>query len=123
MGCCVTALVFTICLGLLAKLRGWGHRSAPVWIKAGLSACPVRGCTMGCCVTALVFTICLGLLTLVLDLANSSLMVCGRSGSNLTPCWRSCLAASALARLLRVTNPTGEAVLPFLLVTFRRDPS
>ena len=47
---------------------------------------PVRGCTMGCCVTALVFTICLGLLTLVLDLANSNLMVCGRSGSNLTPC-------------------------------------
>ena len=34
---------------------------------------------MGCCVTALVFTICLGLLTLVLDLANSSRMVCGRS--------------------------------------------
>ena len=28
----------------------------------------------------------LGLLTLVLDLANSSRMVCGRSGSNLTPC-------------------------------------
>ena len=22
----------------LAKLRGWGHRSAPVWMKAGLSA-------------------------------------------------------------------------------------
>ena len=37
--------------------------------------------------------------------------------------WRSCLAASALARLLKVTKPTGEAVLPFLLVTFRRDPS
>ena len=37
--------------------------------------------------------------------------------------WRSCLAASALARLLKVTNPTGEAVLPFLLVTFSRDPS
>ena len=29
---------------------------------------------------------CLGLLTLVLLLANSSLMVCGRSGSKRTPC-------------------------------------
>ena len=47
---------------------------------------PVSGCTMGCWVTALVFTTCLGLLTFVLDLANSSLMVWGRSGSNRTPC-------------------------------------
>ena len=39
------------------------------------------------------------------------------------PTWRSCLAASAEARLAKVTNPTGEAVLPFLLVTFNNDPS
>jgi len=37
-------------------------------------------------VTACGAIICLGLLTFVLDLANSSRMVWGRSGSNLTPC-------------------------------------
>ena len=37
--------------------------------------------------------------------------------------WRSCLAASALALLLKVTKPTGDAVLPFLLVTFNKEPS
>ena len=47
---------------------------------------PVRGCTSGGCVTACGAIICLGLLTFVLDLANSSRMVWGRSGSNLTPC-------------------------------------
>jgi len=107
----------------LAKLRGWGHRSAPAWMKAGLNACPVRGCTSGGCVTACGAIICLGLLTFVLDLANSSLMVWGRSGSNLTPCCKSCFAASAPALVLNVTKPTGEAVFPFLLVTFKRDPS
>ena len=50
---------------------------------------PVRGCTSGGCVSvpAMVAGLCcLGLLTLVLLLANSSLIVWGRSGSNLTPC-------------------------------------
>ena len=47
---------------------------------------PVRGCTSGGCDRAGGATICLGLLTFVLDLANSSRMVWGRSGSNLTPC-------------------------------------
>jgi len=106
----------------LAKLRGWGHRSAP-WIKAGLRACPVSGCTSGGCISACGATICLGLLTFVLDLANSNRMVWGRSGSNRTPCCRSCLAASAPALELKVTNPTGLAVFPFLLVTLRREPS
>jgi hypothetical protein len=52
---------------------------------------PVRGCTSGGCVIvpAMVAGLCcLGLLTLVLLLANSSLIVWGRSGSNLTPCWK-----------------------------------
>ena len=39
------------------------------------------------------------------------------------PTWRSCFAASAEARLAKVTNPTGEAVFPFLLVTFNKEPS
>jgi len=112
----------------LAKLSGWGHRSAPVWMKAAwFSACPVSGCTRGGCdmeVTGLTRADwVLGLLTFVLDLANSKRIVWGRSGSNLTPCWRSCLAASAEARLAKVTNPTGEAVFPFLLVTFNKEPS
>ena len=47
---------------------------------------PVRGCTSGGCDRAGGATICLGLLTFVLDLANSNRMVCGRSGSNRTPC-------------------------------------
>ena len=50
---------------------------------------PVRGCTSGGCVIvpAMVAGLCcLGLLTLVLLLANSSLIVWGRSGSNRTPC-------------------------------------
>jgi hypothetical protein len=33
------------------------------------------------------------------------------------------LAASAPARELKVTKPTGLAVFPFLLVTFSREPS
>lgn len=47
---------------------------------------PVRGCIKVGCVLAALAGCCLGLLTLVLLLANSSLMVCGMSGSNLTPC-------------------------------------
>ena len=48
---------------------------------------PVRGCTRGGCEIELAgLTTCFGLLTLVLDFANSSLMVWGKSGSNLTPC-------------------------------------
>lgn len=47
---------------------------------------PVRGCIKVGCVLAALAACCLGLLTLVLLLANSSLMVCGMSGSNLTPC-------------------------------------
>lgn len=55
---------------------------------------PVSGCTSGACDTAAAAAAaaaedgdgCLGLLTLVLLLANSSLMVCGKSGSNRTPC-------------------------------------
>jgi len=105
------------------KLRGCGQRSVPAWMNAGLSACPVRGCTSGGCDRAGGATICLGLLTFVLDLANSNRMVCGRSGSNRTPCCRSCLAASAPARELNVTNPTGLAVFPFFEVTFSKDPS
>ena len=60
---------------------------------------PVRGCTSGGCDTAAAAwaaacaaaaeagLICLGLLTFVLLLANSSLIVWGRSGSKRTPCW------------------------------------
>jgi len=46
-------------------------------MKAGLSACPVSGCTKGGCDTEDGGTpgTCLGLLTFVLDLANSSRMV------------------------------------------------
>ena len=57
---------------------------------------PVSGCTRGeCCDTAAAAAAaaaaedgdgCLGLLTLVLLLANSSLMVWGKSGSKRTPC-------------------------------------
>ena len=49
---------------------------------------PVSGCTKGGCDTEDGGTpgTCLGLLTFVLDLANSSRMVWGRSGSNRTPC-------------------------------------
>jgi len=39
------------------------------------------------------------------------------------PTCRSCLAASAPALELKVTKPTGEAVFPFLLVTFSSEPS
>lgn len=37
--------------------------------------------------------------------------------------WRSCFAASAPARELKVTKPTGLAVFPFFDVTFSREPS
>ena len=55
---------------------------------------PVSGCTSGACETAAAAAAaaaedgdgCLGLLTLVLLLANSSLMVWGKSGSKRTPC-------------------------------------
>lgn len=47
---------------------------------------PVRGCIRVGCVLAALAACCLGLLTFVLLLANSSRMVCGMSGSNLTPC-------------------------------------
>ena len=56
---------------------------------------PVSGCTRGACETAAAAAAaaaaedgdgCLGLLTLVLLLANSSLMVWGKSGSKRTPC-------------------------------------
>ena len=36
---------------------------------------------------------------------------------------RSCLAASAPALELNVTNPTGLAVFPFFEVTFSKEPS
>lgn len=36
---------------------------------------------------------------------------------------KSCLAASAPALVENVTKPTGDDVLPFLLVTFNNDPS
>jgi hypothetical protein len=63
-------------------------------MNAGLNACPVRGCTSGACDTAAAAAAaatedgdgCFGLLTLVLLLANSSLMVWGKSGSKRTPC-------------------------------------
>lgn len=51
--------------------------------------------------------VCFGLFTFVLLLANSSRMVCGRSGSKRMPCCKSCLAASAPARVENVTKPTG----------------
>lgn len=47
---------------------------------------PVRGCIKVGCVLAALAGCCLGLLTLVLLLANSSRIVWGMSGSNLTPC-------------------------------------
>ena len=50
---------------------------------------PVRGCTRGGWVivpASVAGLCCLGLLTFVLLFANSSLIVWGRSGSNLTPC-------------------------------------
>lgn len=46
---------------------------------------PVRGCINVGCVAGWGLC-CLGFVTLVLLLANSNLKVCGRSGSNLTPC-------------------------------------
>jgi hypothetical protein len=46
---------------------------------------PVRGCMKVGCVAAGWGDCCLGLVTFVLLLANSSLRVCGKSGSNLTP--------------------------------------
>lgn len=65
---------------------------------------------------------CFGLLTFVLDFANSSLIGWGKSGSKRT-LWRSSLAASALALVENVTKPTGEELLPSLLVTFSSEPS
>lgn len=47
---------------------------------------PVRGCIKVGCVLAALAGCCLGLLTFVLLLANSSRIVWGMSGSNLTPC-------------------------------------
>ena len=47
---------------------------------------PASGCMSVGCVAAGCGDCCLGLVTLVLLLANSSLRVCGKSGSNLTPC-------------------------------------
>lgn len=87
---------------------------------------PVSGWTAsaGCVAAAGGDDCCFGLLTLVLLFANSSRMVCGRSGSKRTPpCCRSCFADSAPARVENVTNPTGDEVFPFLEVTFRSEPS
>lgn len=92
-------------------------------MKKGPPKCPVSGCMRVGCELVRLAEGCLGLLTLVLLFANSSLIVCGISGSKRTPCCRSCFAASAPARVLNVTKPTGEAVFPFLLVTFSKDPS
>ena len=47
---------------------------------------PVRGCIRAGCEVAAAAAGCLGLLTFVLLFANSKRMVCGISGSNLTPC-------------------------------------
>lgn len=54
---------------------------------------------------------------LVLALANSSLRVCGFSGSKRIP-FNAFLAASAPARLSKITKPTG-----CLDVSLIRDPS
>ena len=68
---------------------------SPDGSKSDLYLRPVRGCTRGAWVTAAAAAAaaaaedgvgCFGLLTLVLLLANSSLIVCGKSGSNRTPC-------------------------------------
>lgn len=57
------------------------------WVGSGRYLRPVRGCIKaGCVAGAAVATAGFGLLTLVLLLANSSRIVCGMSGSNLTPC-------------------------------------
>lgn len=49
---------------------------------------PVSGWMIVGCVAAGCGDCCLGLVTFVLLLANSSLRVCGRSGSNLMPCYK-----------------------------------
>lgn len=57
---------------------------------------PVSGCIKaGCAAGAAVAIAGFGLLTLVLLLANSSRIVCGMSGSNLTPCCEHLTAAEA----------------------------
>lgn len=98
-----------------------GQRATMDEVLSG--AGPVIGCNRVGCVAAIGGDCCFGLLTFVLLLANSRRIVWGKSGSNLTPCCKSCFAASALARVVKVTKPTGEDVFPFLLVTFNKEPS
>lgn len=50
--------------------------------------------------------VCFGLVTFVLLLAYSSRIVCGKSGSNLTPS-SAFFASSACGRVSKVTKPTG----------------
>lgn len=65
---------------------------------------------------------CFGLFTLVLDLANSRRIACGKSGSKRALC-KSRLAVSACARVVNVMKPTGDEDLPVLLVTLSSEPS
>lgn len=65
---------------------GGSSRSSRVPRRRRVYLRPVRGCIKVGCVLAALAGCCLGLLTLVLLLANSSRIVWGMSGSNLTPC-------------------------------------
>lgn len=125
-GCCMRAWWWRAAVGAANSgyaARGCGaHVSVAPGKKAALSSCPVIGWISVGWVAAGCGLCCLGLVTFVLLFANSNLNVCGKSGSNLTPC-KSCLAASAALLELKVTNPTGEVFLPFLFVTFNREPS
>lgn len=67
----------------------WAHRLANLAIGTKGYWRPVNGCiaSAGCVATAGGDDCCLGLLTLVLLLANSRRIVCGRSGSKRIPCY------------------------------------
>ena len=67
--------------------RGQGVRGAGPAAGCKVYLRPVMGCTSVGCVAAGWGDCCFGFVTFVLLLANSSLSVCGRSGSNRTPCW------------------------------------
>lgn len=71
----------------LGRIGVVGDKIGLGWVGSGRYLRPVRGCIKaGCVAGAAVATAGFGLLTLVLLLANSSRIVCGMSGSNLTPC-------------------------------------
>lgn len=71
---------------------GWERGCEKTYVYSASEFCggaylrPVRGCIRAGCEVAAAAAGCLGLLTFVLLFANSKRMVCGISGSNLTPC-------------------------------------